>query len=84
PEITYGYNHLARYYIENKDSTNALTVSLKAYSINPDDYIIVGNIAYIYESIGDKEMALKYYKILTEMNNNEAKKIGFSGIERLK
>lgn len=70
--------------MENKDNTNALYILLKAYDINQNDYIIVGNIAYIYESIGDKEMTLKYYKILTEMNNNEARKIGFSGIERLK
>lgn len=70
--------------MENKDYNNALDMLLKAYDYNPDDYVIVGNIAYIYESIGDKDNALKYYTILSKMKNNEARKIGFDGIERLK
>ncbi|HON88054.1 MAG TPA: hypothetical protein PK746_01105 [Spirochaetales bacterium] len=84
PNVTYGYNYLARYHMENKDYNNALDMLLKAYVYNPDDYVIVGNIAYIYKSIGDKDNALKYYTILSKMKNNEARKIGFDGIEGLK
>lgn len=53
------------------DLPAALQWYMAANKISPDDMLIVNNIANIYEKMGDKQNALKYYRIVA--NSNDAK-----------
>jgi tetratricopeptide (TPR) repeat protein len=57
---------------------------LKAESINPEDYIVLSNIAQGYKLKGDKNKAIEYYKKTIEYGDEQAKAIARQQIEELK
>lgn len=83
PNNVYGLNLAARYYILEKDYINAEKLLLRAYEIDSQDYIVIINLATLYENINDKTNALKYYNVLLSIDSNEAKKFGEEGIIRI-
>lgn len=44
---------------------------LSALEIAPDDMLIATNIAHIYEELGDKQNAVKYYRIVAASDDEE-------------
>ncbi|WP_196889719.1 tetratricopeptide repeat protein [Aureivirga sp. CE67] len=49
----------------------------KAEKINPDDIVILNNIAHIYKNINDKKNAIKYYEKAFSKANTEDDKVYF-------
>ena len=77
-------NYMANYYVTEKNYTKSIEFLLEAYKYDPNDYIIVANLAFDYEDIQNYEESRKWFKILASMNSEEAKKYGNEGLERLK
>lgn len=69
--------------IEGKNK-EALKLYLKAEKINPNDSIVLNNIALIYERLSDNENALKYYKKMIEVGDEKAKELAEIKINQLK
>lgn len=61
PNNTYGYNFLAYYYILKDQKKNAIPLLLIAEKIDPNDLVIINNIARLYEDTGNKVEAVKYW-----------------------
>lgn len=71
PDDMYAYNILSYYYNIHGNKNEAMQILLKAYSVKHDDYIIVGNIAMLYEELKDKENARKYYTVMIKSGDAE-------------
>ena len=54
-------SNIAISYILEKEFEEGLKYLLKAEVINSKDYIVIGNIAYCYKMMGNKEKAIFYY-----------------------
>ena len=65
------------------DLKSALDWYLSAYSVSPGDMLIVNNIAYTYEKLGDKQNALKYYRILADSNDAEFSENAKAAVQEL-
>lgn len=61
----------------------ALEVLLKAENLNPEDYIVLNNIAQAYKLKGDKKNAIKYYKLTIKYGNEQAKQYSEDQIKML-
>lgn len=61
----------------------ALQAFLSIYKNHPDDHIVTSNIAYIYKSKGDKENALKYYRILSKCGDEDMEELAQQAIDEL-
>lgn len=55
----------------------------KARRIAPDDMLITANIANLYEKMGNKKKALKYYGIIAESDDEKFAEIAKSAIQEL-
>ncbi|OHD17222.1 MAG: hypothetical protein A2Y38_01525 [Spirochaetes bacterium GWB1_59_5] len=71
PDDMYAYNILSYYYNIQDKKNEAMQILLKAYSVKADDYIIVGNIAMLYEELKDKKNAKKYYTVIIKNGDAE-------------
>lgn len=65
------------------DLKSALDWYLSAYSVSPGDMLVVNNIAYTYEKLGDKQNALKYYRILADSNDTEFSENAKAAVQEL-
>lgn len=77
-------NYLSYYYSSAKEYDKAIDVLLSAYKIDPDDYVIVGNLASDYEKSENYKEAEKWYSIMLKMNSAEAKAYASEGLERIR
>lgn len=91
-------NTILKYYPNNIESLSNLSVTylltgkydkgleplLKAEKINPEDYIVLSNIAQGYKLKGDTEKAIKYYEKTIEYGDEQAKTFARQQIEELK
>ncbi|MBP5175792.1 MAG: tetratricopeptide repeat protein [Treponema sp.] len=77
-------NYLSYYYSSGKEYDKAIEVLLKAYKIDPNDYIIVGNLALNYENIQNYKEAEKLYTIMSQMDSEDARAYAAEGLERIK
>lgn len=83
PKNIWGLNHASRYYDLVGNKEKSIELLLKAYKIDPSDFVIIGNLAYAYESIKDNKNALLYYNKLKELNISEATTYADEGISRI-
>ena len=74
PDHVESLSNLSISYIIEKDYANALEPLLKAEKINPQDYIVLNNIAYCYSNSGDKINAIKYYELTKKYGDEKAQK----------
>ena len=58
---TYGYNFLAYYYILKDQKIKAIPLLLIAEKIDPNDLVVINNLARLYEDTGNKIEAAKYW-----------------------
>lgn len=70
-----------RFYAD--DLKGALKWFRKASKADPDDMLIMANIANIYEKMGNRKKALKYYSIIAESDDEEFAEIAKSAIQEL-
>lgn len=77
-------NYLSYYHSSAKEYEKANEVLFSAYKIDPDDYIIVGNIAANYEDMENYNEAEKWYKIMSQIDNPKAKTYASEALDRIK
>lgn len=65
------------------DIDGALTNFLKVHKIDPEDPVVINNIAYTYELKKDKAKALEYYKLLSKTTDPQYKKIAEKALKEL-
>ena len=66
-----------------KRYSEALPIYLSVYEDNPDDIIVISNIAHIYYTLGDKEATLKYYSELVQCGDSEIEDIAKQRIKEI-
>lgn len=66
PEHIESLSNLSITYTLLGELDKALKPLLKAETINPDDYIVIANIANTYKELNNKEKSIEYYKKLTK------------------
>lgn len=84
PQHVESLSNLAIVYLLKKDYDKALTVLLRAEKINPEDAIVLNNIAHAYKLKGDKKNAIKYYELTLKYGNGDERKFAKQQIELLK
>lgn len=57
---------------------------LKAEKLNPEDFIILANIAHAYKLKGDKKKAIEYYEKTIKYGDENTKQFAKAQIEKLK
>jgi tetratricopeptide (TPR) repeat protein len=73
PDHVVSLSDLSISYLAKKDYAHALEGLLKAEKLAPHDYIVLNNIAFCYQSQGNKANALKYYQLVKQYGDDEAK-----------
>ena len=68
-EVFMNYKGIITYLSGNLQE--ALKWYLKAYQQAPNDIIVLRNVAATYYYLGDKENAIKYYRIIAQCDNEE-------------
>jgi tetratricopeptide (TPR) repeat protein len=74
PDQVESLSNLSISYMIKKDYAGAINPLLKAEKVNPQDYIVLNNIAFCYSNMGDKTNAIKYYELAAKYGDEEAKK----------
>ena len=77
-------NYLSYYYSSAEEYEKSIEVLLSAYKIDPDDYIIIGNLASDYEKMENYKEAEKWYTIMSKINSDNAKAYASEGLERVR
>lgn len=83
PDCVYAYNDLGAVFYYAENYTEALKYFKLAAAYNPEDTIVLNNIAYLAKVTGDRETALEYYKKLQEYGNAEEKELAAVQIKAL-
>lgn len=73
PDHVESLSDLAITYSLQGDDDRALEALLKAEKLAPHDFIVLNNIAHIYNNKGDKPRAIKYYELTLKYGDEEAK-----------
>ena len=65
------------------DMQTAKTYFEKGHELDPSDMLVVGNLARVYYNLGDKETALKYYKIMEASEDSDESAYAKNMMEKL-
>lgn len=84
PDNTWGLNHAATYYREIGNHKKSIEVLKHAVELDPNDYVVVGNLGYAYELDEDYLNAKKWYEYMLNMDNPDAVEYGKQGLEYIK
>ncbi len=91
-------NEILRYYPNHIESLSNISITylltgeydkgiealLKAENLNPQDFIVLSNIAYGYKLKGDKKKAIEYYEKTIEYGDEQAKQYAGQQLKELK
>jgi tetratricopeptide (TPR) repeat protein len=83
PKHIESLSNLSISYLIKGEYENALIPLLKAEKINPQDNVVLNNIAYAYKMKGDKTKAVEYYEKVTKYSTGETKESAQQQIEAL-
>jgi tetratricopeptide (TPR) repeat protein len=84
PNHVESLSNLAIVYGLQGNYDNALKHLLKAEKIAPTDFIVLNNIANMYQQKGDKRNAIKYYELTAKHGDEEAKSAAAKKLKELK
>ncbi len=84
PDHVESLSNVAIVYLVRKEYDNALKPLLKAETLAPADFIVLGNIAQAYKEKGDKPNAIKYYELTLKYGDADAKKMAQEQLDVLK
>lgn len=84
PDHVESQTNLSVVYLLQKKYEKALVPLKQAEKIDPKDYVVLGNIAHAYKMLGDKDNAIKYYKLTQKYGDKESKAYAKSQIKELK
>ncbi|GMO13454.1 MAG: hypothetical protein Ta2A_24260 [Treponemataceae bacterium] len=83
PKSIFAYNAQAVYYVISSDNANALKMFLKAEAIDPNDSLVLMNIARLYRDMGDTAKAKEYFTSVTNVGTSEEKKQAQAELKKL-
>ncbi len=84
PNNVQSINNIATSYSMAGDYKNGLKYFLKAEKINPQDPVILLNIANVYKKTNDKAKAKEYYQRIGKLADPQAQKIAKEQLAKLK
>lgn len=84
PDHVESLSDLSITYMVKGDFKSALTPLLKAEAISPRDGIVLNNIADCYMQTGDRDNAIKYYKLTRKYGDGEVKESARRRLAELK
>ncbi|MDR2841370.1 MAG: hypothetical protein LBV75_08985 [Paludibacter sp.] len=84
PEHIESLSNLSICYLIRGEYEKALVPLLKAEKINPQDNVVLNNIAYAYRMKEDKTKAIEYYEKVIKYSDGETKEFAKQQIETLK
>lgn len=84
PDHVESLSNLSVVYLIQERYNEALDLLLKAEKINPEDYIVLGNIAQTYKRKGDNSKAIKYYELVLKYGDDRAKRDAKEQIQEIK
>lgn len=84
PNHIQSLSNISTTYLVTKQYDKAINILLNAEKINPNDYVIVSNIALGYKLKGDKQKAIEYYKKIIEYGDDKSKESAQKEIDLLK
>jgi len=83
PSHVESLSNLAITYILQKNYNSALPPLLKAEKIAPKDYVVLNNIANVYERKGDRPNAIRYYQLTVKYGDSETKTAAVKKLKEL-
>lgn len=83
PDNVANLSNLAITYTLKEDYNNALDILLKANTIAPTDGLVLNDIAYCYDSKGDKLNAIKYFKLAEKYGDDPTKQTAKQKLKEL-
>ncbi len=83
PENIESMSNIGITYILDKKYDEALEILLNAEKLNPNDTIVLNNIAHAYRQKGDLENAIKYYEKMKSFGDNSTKKYAQEKIDEI-
>ena len=81
PDNTWGLNHASAYYRKIGNHKKSIEILSHAVQIDPNDYILVGNLGYAYELDEDYLNAKKWYEYMLKMDDPKAVEYGKNGLK---
>ena len=84
PDHVVSLSNISIYHLVTGQFDEAIIILQKAESINPEDGIILSNIAHAYKLQGDTASAINYYEKMTQLDEPRAIQFAKQQIEALK
>ncbi len=84
PDHIESLSNLSIVYMLQNQPDKALAALLKAEKINPNDMIVLGNIAHCYKMKGDTANAIKYYENIVKNGDSDSKAFAADQLSKLK
>ncbi len=84
PNNIIGLNQSARYYSLSGNNEKAIKQLKKAYNLDKSDYIVIGNLGYMYELSGNYKEARKWYTEMSKLSDTNAKQYAQECLDKIK
>ncbi len=84
PDHVESLSNLSVVYLIREENQKALAILLRAEKTAPNDSVILNNIAETYKRLGNYPNAIKYYELVLNRGDEEAKTVARAQIETLK
>ena len=69
---------------QRKNIKKSIELLKRAVELDPNDFVIIGNLGYSYELDEDYLNAKKWYEYMLKMDNPDAVEYGKQGLEYIK
>lgn len=84
PNNNIGLNWCARFYSQSGDNKKAISFLQKAYELDKTDYVVLGNLGYLYELENNYKEARKCYETMSKIDNQKAKQYAQEYLDAIK
>lgn len=84
PNNNIGLNHAANYYVQTGNNKKAISLLTKASKLDKNDFVVLGNLGYLYELENNYKKARKCYEAMIKMDNPKAKQYGQQYLDAIK
>lgn len=84
PDHIESLSNLSIIFMLKKEYDKALEPLLKAERIDPEDYVVLSNIAQAYKLMGNTKKAIEYYELTIKYGDGQAKSYAREQIDKLK
>ena len=84
PNNNIGLNWCARFYSQSGNNKKAISFLKRAYELDKSDYVVLGNLGYLYELEKNYKEAWKCYETMSKMDNPTAKQYAKEYLDAIK